>query len=145
MSLDTFESKTLIRYFQLPTNKDNVVYMAQTELKEYLEEKTNAIIESRALTDALQYMGFQRKGKRIDGKPKYVYVLAKREELPTISKQEEKDKGSDYWKIKSKNLEAELIIQSSKLKRANDNLAESEQLIDKLKKQIKELEKLIKE
>ena len=75
--IDMSEIDLVAKYFISPTNDadDDIMYLSSSEIASFLQERENIQINTINLGKALTKMHFQKIQKKVNGMPRYKYVL----------------------------------------------------------------------
>ena len=75
--IEMSEIDLVAKYFISPTNDadDDIMYLSSSEIASFLQERENAVINTINLGKALTKMHFQKIQKKVNGMPRYKYVL----------------------------------------------------------------------
>lgn len=72
--IQTAEYEMLLKGFEKPQD-DEMSFMTTSEILAYLRNYTNLNLQEKRMGEALRKAGFERKSKRINGSPMYVYHI----------------------------------------------------------------------
>src|SRR5690554_3646305 len=82
--VQTAEYEMLLKAFEHP-EENTESYMTTSEILTYLRTHTNLNLQEKRMGEALRKAGFERKSRRIGGKPIYVYHIRKVSPNPFLS------------------------------------------------------------
>ena len=74
--VQTVEYEMLVKGFEKPGEKEES-YMTTSDILTYLRAYTNLNLQEKRMGEALRKAGFERKSRRINGSPMYVYHIRK--------------------------------------------------------------------